>query len=384
MLCTSQGDVLGCTDWRQLCCTVARPNVTVHIAMLRSHTTEPNVDAVPFMQVRMCKRAYDLLVEKLDFDTEDIVFDPNILTVGTGLPEHNNYAVDFIEATRRLKEVCPGGRSFYKACMLMLTTHLFALRVATLYGASGATCRASDCFDAEDLQSKVLELHMVLQAARSAGALATLRSVSAATSPCGAPSTAPSCTMLVQLAWTWALSMQRRCGAVGAHCCALLLLHFASVCAQRVAGCPSHVTPPLQCAQCCPMFNVLAGCMRHGNGKSAEATRLISKMEKFQVFDLQVQEDVYEKIDKELLQYVEDVLLNRREDSTERLLEFAATLDPKSKPCAVKRLNDASPAANIPAKVRKLYCYCFSTSFCPVLQVCLLMLQWELVSRGCA
>ena len=48
----------------------------------------------------MCKRAYDLLRAKLDFDPEDIVFDPNILTVGTGLPEHNNYAVDFIEATR--------------------------------------------------------------------------------------------------------------------------------------------------------------------------------------------------------------------------------------------------------------------------------------------
>jgi 5-methyltetrahydrofolate--homocysteine methyltransferase len=56
----------------------------------------------------MCKRAYDLLREKLDFDPEDIIFDPNILTVGTGLAEHNNYAVDFIEATRELKKVCPG------------------------------------------------------------------------------------------------------------------------------------------------------------------------------------------------------------------------------------------------------------------------------------
>jgi 5-methyltetrahydrofolate--homocysteine methyltransferase len=67
---------------------------------------------------------------------------------------------------------------------------------------------------------------------------------------------------------------------------------------------------------------------------------------------LQVKEDVYEKIDKELLQYVEDVLLNRREDSTERLLEFAATLDPKSKPCAVKKIGGAtnSAAANIPPK----------------------------------
>jgi hypothetical protein len=59
---------------------------------------------------------------------------------------------------------------------------------------------------------------------------------------------------------------------------------------------------------------------------------------------LQVKADVYEKIDKELLQYVEDVLLNRREDSTERLLEYAGTLDPKSKPTAVRKLNEEPPA----------------------------------------
>ena len=52
---------------------------------------------------------------------------------------------------------------------------------------------------------------------------------------------------------------------------------------------------------------------------------------------LQIREDVYEKIDKELLEYVEDVLLNRCSNSTERMLEFAATLDPKSKPCALVR-----------------------------------------------
>ncbi len=39
---------------------------------------------------------------------QDVVFDPNILTVGTGLPEHNNYAVDFIQATREIKRLCPG------------------------------------------------------------------------------------------------------------------------------------------------------------------------------------------------------------------------------------------------------------------------------------
>ena len=59
-------------------------------------------------KVRICKRAYDLLVEKVDFDPRDIIFDPNILTVATGMEEHNNYAVDFIEAVREIKQVCPG------------------------------------------------------------------------------------------------------------------------------------------------------------------------------------------------------------------------------------------------------------------------------------
>ena len=64
---------------------------------------------------------------------------------------------------------------------------------------------------------------------------------------------------------------------------------------------------------------------------------------------MQVKADVYENIDKELLSYVEDVLLNRCENSTERLLEYAATLDPKSKPCAVLKLG-GEPEADIPAK----------------------------------
>ena len=84
-----------------------------HFSLPALHTVLPpfpahNINKHVWLQVRMCKRAYDLLLEKLDFDPEDIVFDPNILTVGTGLPEHNNYAVDFIEATRELKKVCCG------------------------------------------------------------------------------------------------------------------------------------------------------------------------------------------------------------------------------------------------------------------------------------
>ena len=60
----------------------------------------------------------------------------------------------------------------------------------------------------------------------------------------------------------------------------------------------------------------------------------------------QVKADVYEKIDKELLGYVEDVLLNRCDNATERILEYAATLDPKCKPTDVKKKGQASGAAD--------------------------------------
>ncbi|HZG00608.1 MAG TPA: methionine synthase, partial [Chitinophagales bacterium] len=55
----------------------------------------------------VCKRSYDILVNKVKFPPQDIIFDPNILTVATGMEEHNNYAVDFINATRWIKENLP-------------------------------------------------------------------------------------------------------------------------------------------------------------------------------------------------------------------------------------------------------------------------------------
>src|SRR3954467_1333180 len=58
-------------------------------------------------RIEICKRSYDILVNEVKFPAEDIIFDPNILTVATGLEEHNNYAVDFIEATRWIKENLP-------------------------------------------------------------------------------------------------------------------------------------------------------------------------------------------------------------------------------------------------------------------------------------
>jgi 5-methyltetrahydrofolate--homocysteine methyltransferase len=59
-------------------------------------------------KIDICSRAYRMLTEEVGFPPEDIIFDPNILTVATGIEEHNNYAVDFIAATRWIKENLPG------------------------------------------------------------------------------------------------------------------------------------------------------------------------------------------------------------------------------------------------------------------------------------
>jgi 5-methyltetrahydrofolate--homocysteine methyltransferase len=58
-------------------------------------------------RIEICKRAYGILVDKVGFPAQDIIFDPNILTVATGIEEHNNYAVDFIKATKWIKENLP-------------------------------------------------------------------------------------------------------------------------------------------------------------------------------------------------------------------------------------------------------------------------------------
>ena len=58
-------------------------------------------------KLEICSRAYDLLVNKVDFPPEDIIFDPNIFAVATGIEEHDNYAVDFINAARRIRAKLP-------------------------------------------------------------------------------------------------------------------------------------------------------------------------------------------------------------------------------------------------------------------------------------
>ncbi len=61
-------------------------------------------------RIEICRRAYDILVKEVGFPAEDIIFDPNVLTVGTGIEEHANYAVDFIESVRWIKQNLPHAR----------------------------------------------------------------------------------------------------------------------------------------------------------------------------------------------------------------------------------------------------------------------------------
>ena len=94
-------------------------------------------------KIRICERAYRLLVDEVGFPAEDIIFDPNILTVATGMEEHNNYAVDFIRATRWIKENLPhakvsGGVSNVSFSFRGNNKVREAMHAAFLYHAIGA------------------------------------------------------------------------------------------------------------------------------------------------------------------------------------------------------------------------------------------------------
>ena len=58
-------------------------------------------------KIEICHRAYKILTDQVGFDPQDIIFDPNIFAIATGIEEHSNYAVDFIEATKEIKKLMP-------------------------------------------------------------------------------------------------------------------------------------------------------------------------------------------------------------------------------------------------------------------------------------
>ena len=63
-------------------------------------------------RVSICQRAYKILTQEIGFEPQDIIFDPNIFAIATGIEEHNNYALDYFEATRQIKASCPGCHDF--------------------------------------------------------------------------------------------------------------------------------------------------------------------------------------------------------------------------------------------------------------------------------
>ena len=78
-------------------------------AVVMAFDEEGQADTIE-RKVSICERAYHILVNDVGFLPEDIIFDPNIFAVATGLEEHNDYAINFIEATRQIKEKCPGAK----------------------------------------------------------------------------------------------------------------------------------------------------------------------------------------------------------------------------------------------------------------------------------
>ena len=78
-------------------------------AIVMAFDEEGQADTIE-RKVEICKRAYGILVDEVGFKPYDIIFDPNIFAVATGIEEHNEYAINFIEATRQIKELCPGAK----------------------------------------------------------------------------------------------------------------------------------------------------------------------------------------------------------------------------------------------------------------------------------
>ena len=86
------------------CAELVRRYGAAVIVMAFDETGQADTEA---RKIEICKRSYDILTKVVGFPPEDIIFDPNIFAVATGIEEHNNYAVDFIDATREIKVQCP-------------------------------------------------------------------------------------------------------------------------------------------------------------------------------------------------------------------------------------------------------------------------------------
>ncbi|XP_020627745.1 methionine synthase-like [Orbicella faveolata] len=119
-------------------------------------------------KIRICTRSYNLLVSKVNFNPNDIIFDPNILTVATGMEEHNNYGKYFIEATRAIKQTLPGARvsgglsnfsfSFRGMETIREAMHSVFLYHAIKAGLDMAIVNAGNLPVYDDIEPKLLQL----------------------------------------------------------------------------------------------------------------------------------------------------------------------------------------------------------------------------------
>ncbi|CAF94368.1 unnamed protein product, partial [Tetraodon nigroviridis] len=96
----------GESDFLDKAASVKRYGAAVVVMAFDEHGQVLNTDR----KVEICTRAYQLLLTKVGFKPNDIIFDPNILTIGTGIEEHSEYAINFIKATKLIKETLPGAR----------------------------------------------------------------------------------------------------------------------------------------------------------------------------------------------------------------------------------------------------------------------------------
>ena len=120
-------------------------------------------------KVRICQRSYKILVEEVGFPPEDIIFDPNVLTIGTGMEEHANYGVDFINACKTIKETCPyvkisGGISnlsfgFRGVTKIRESIHaVFLHHAITEAGMDVGIVNAKEMYAIDDLEDDMKEL----------------------------------------------------------------------------------------------------------------------------------------------------------------------------------------------------------------------------------
>ncbi|MFQ5446254.1 MAG: methionine synthase, partial [Saprospiraceae bacterium] len=79
------------------------------VAIVMAFDEDGQADTIE-RKVKICQRAFKILTEEVGFAPEDIIFDPNIFAVATGIEEHNDYAINYIEATRQIKKTCPGAK----------------------------------------------------------------------------------------------------------------------------------------------------------------------------------------------------------------------------------------------------------------------------------